>query len=135
MISRLTRAIAVAVMVALPLAALFGGAARLVPFLAMPLVVLGGPLALARWRGDTSAEDSADDDGGSDGGGGGGGGSHRPGRGPEQPSGPRGELPLERSQPGRWRVRGPERQHVSDPGRRRTPHRAPLRPRVPTRHP
>ena len=132
MLRRLTREAALVAMIGLPLAALIGGAARLVPFLAMPLVVLGGPMLFSSWRDGTSSEDSSDDDGGSDGGGGGG--NRRPGRGPEQPSGPRGALPLDASQPARWRLRGPERQHVSDdPGTRRTPHRPRPRPRVPHR--
>jgi hypothetical protein len=118
-------ALGVAMMVALPVAALFTGGARLVPFLAMPLVVLGGPLVMkARGsrRGESEA-DAEDDDGGSDGGGG----NCRPGRGPSAPSGPMGELPLEFSSPAAWRLRGNGRQRGADPGRRRRPHPLPVR--------
>lgn len=127
----LPRIAALSVMIGLPLVALFSGAAGLVPFLSMPLLVLGGPMLLTAWRGDGDPGSGSEDDNGSDGGGGGG--NRRPGRPPSRPSGPRGLLPLETSQPGSWRLRGSERRHVSDPGPRRAPHRPVPRPHVPTR--
>jgi hypothetical protein len=117
----LPRASALILMVGAPLAALILGAARLVPFLAMPLFVLGGPMLFSLWHGDSELGPGTDDEGGSDGGGGGG--TRRPGRPPMRPSGPRGVLPLERSRPASWRLRGSEPQRVSDPGPRREPHR------------
>ncbi len=124
-----SRALALTVMVGLPVAALFTGGSRLVPFLSMPLIVLGGPMIMgARHIGGSDPEADAEDDGGSDDGGGG---NRRPDRGPTTPSGPVGELPLEFSQPGGWRSRGNGRQRTTDPGHRRQPHR----PRQPSRMP
>jgi hypothetical protein len=114
-----------AVMTALPVVAVFTGEAKLVPFLAMPLVVLGGPMLLRVGQaGENDSEADSDDDDGSDGGGGG---NRRPDRGPTTPSGPMGELPLEYSSPAAWRTRGHGRQRASDPGHRRQPHPAPAR--------
>ncbi|WP_249012328.1 hypothetical protein [Conexibacter sp. DBS9H8] len=122
----LVRGSVLLMMLALPLGALLTGAAGLVPFLAMPLVVLGMPLVVRgpEADGDGGAEGDGDD------GDGGPGGNMRPDRGPMTPSGPTGTLPLEHSTPGGWRLRSPAPQRVSDPGPRRTPHRpAPATPR------
>jgi hypothetical protein len=130
---RLTQAFSLLAMLGLPVAALFTGGARLVPFLAMPLVVLGGPMlfGLARHGGEPGADTG--DDGDSDDGPGG---NKRPDRRPPAPSGPTGLLPLEHSTQGTFRIRGNGRQRVSDPGQRRspheparTPHRVPAGPR------
>jgi hypothetical protein len=126
------RLLAVAVMTALPIVALFTGEAKLVPFLAMPLVVLGAPVILRiNQAGGSDSEAESEDDDGSDGGGGG---NRRPDRGPTTPSGPMGELPLEFSRPGSWRSRGNGRQRTTDPGHRRQPHR-PAPTRTPGRTP
>jgi hypothetical protein len=130
------RGLAFAVMATLPIVALFTGEAKLVPFLAMPLVVLGGPILLRVNGGGTDSEADSEDDDGSDGGGGG---NRRPDRGPTTPSGPMGELPLEYSRPGAWRTRGNGPQRTTDPGRRRHPHAPPVRtpgrtPAGPRRH-
>jgi hypothetical protein len=127
--------LALAAMAALPIAAIFTGGAKLVPFLAMPLVVLGGPMIMrARASSESDPEaDADDDDSDSDDGGGG---NRRPDHGPGTPSGPMGELPLEFSRPAGYRMRGNGRQRAIDPGRRRhphqpqrTPHRVPAGPR------
>jgi hypothetical protein len=132
---RLIQALSLVAMVGLPLTALFTGGARLVPFLAMPLVVLGGPMLLrlarqGREPGTDSGEDGGSDDGP--------GGNKRPDRRPPAPSGPSGLLPLEHSSPASFRVRGNGRQRISDPGPRRSPHepsRLPERvPAGPRRH-
>ena len=130
----LPRALALAAMIALPVAAIFTGGAKLVPFLAMPLVVLGGPMIFRERRGgENDPEADAEDDDGSDDGGGG---NRRPDHGPGTPSGPMGELPLEYSAPAGYRMRGNGRQRTTDPGHRRhphqpsrTPHRVPAGPR------
>jgi hypothetical protein len=119
------RVLALLVMIGLPVAAIFTGGARIVPFLAMPLFVLGGPFVASLARGKPSEPDAdSDDDGDSDDGGGG---NRRPDRGPTTPSGPTGKLPMEKSQPARWRQRGNGPQRINDPGRRRQPHRSPSR--------
>jgi hypothetical protein len=79
------RALALLAMLALPVAAIFTGGARLVPFLAMPLFVLGGPMLLGlggegREPGADTGDDSDSDDGP--------GGNKRPDRRPPAPSGP-----------------------------------------------
>lgn len=124
----LGRGAALVAMVGLPVAALFTGAGQLVPFLALPLIVLGGPVILrARQFGESDPEADSDDEGGSDEGGGG---NRRPDRGPTTPSGPVGALPLDFSRQGSWRHRGHGRQTTADPGHRRHPHPAPApRPR------
>ncbi len=132
----LPRVFALAAMTALPLAAVFTGGARLVPFLAMPLIVLGGPMIFrVRGTGDSDPEADNNEDGGSDDGGGG---NRRPDKGPGTPSGPMGELPLEYSSPAGYRTRGNGRQRTTDPGHRRHPHqprRSPQRvPAGPRRH-
>lgn len=130
MLRWIARGCAMVAMVGMPVAAAFTGGARLVPFLAMPLIVLGGPMLMRfHGSGENDPEADAEDGGGSDDGGGG---NRRPDRGPGTPSGPMGELPLEFSHPGaRTRGNGPVR--TSDPGRRRQPHPAPApsRRRVP----
>jgi hypothetical protein len=122
-------------MVGVPVAAAFTGGARLVPFLAMPLIVLGAPVVMKLRDGSTDSEPEADGDdgGGSDDGGGG---NRRPDHGPGAPSGPVGDLPLEFSRPGGDRLRGNGPQRTADPGPRRhphqprrTPHRVPAGPR------
>jgi hypothetical protein len=129
------RALALLAMLALPVAAIFTGGARLVPFLAMPLFVLGGPMLLGlggegREPGADTGDDSDSDDGP--------GGNKRPDRRPPAPSGPTGLLPLEHSAPSSFRMRGNGRQRISDPGHRRAPHqpsRSPQRvPAGPRRH-
>jgi hypothetical protein len=127
----LIRGMSMVLMVGLPAGALFTGASRLVPFLAMPLVVLGGPMILGlRRNSGNGPEAGTEDDSDSDNGGGG---NRRPDRGPTTPSGPTGLLPLTDSTPSTWRLRGNGPQHVSDPGHRRQPHQPSRIPRrVPT---
>ena len=125
------RLLTASLMLALPLVALAAGAVRLVPFLAMPLVVLGAPLIVkARGGGEEGDEDGGDDGDSDDGPGG----NRRPDRGPMTPSGPTGELPLSHSTQGAWRLRGNGHQQVLDPGHRRSPHQPERLPRrVPSR--
>ena len=118
---KVVRLSALVVMLGIPLAAACTGAERLVPFLAMPFVVLGTPM-IASLFGDPRSLHRDEPEGGEDSDDGPGG-NKRPDPQPLTPRGPRGTLPLESSSPARWRLRGGERVRVSDPGPRRAPHR------------